>query len=73
MAILRHAPAPFTAPVSGDIDQRLAAIADALNSKASATSPPAWPFIGLRSPDGTMWKISVDNAGAIHSEVVPRP
>ena len=73
MPTLRHAPAPFTAPTSGDIDQRLAAIADALNGKASATSPPAWPFIGLRSPDGTMWKISVDDTGFIHTAAVPRP
>jgi hypothetical protein len=73
MAILRHAPAPFTAPVSGDIDQRLAAIADALNSKASATTPPAWPFIGLRSPNGTMFKVSVNDAGVITTEAVPRP
>jgi hypothetical protein len=72
MPTLRHAPAPFTAPTSGDLEQRLAQIAEALNGKASATTPPAWPFIGLRSADGTMWKISVDNTGAIHSEAVPR-
>jgi phosphoketolase len=72
VATLRHPPAPFVAPVSGDINQRLQQLADAINAKQSATSPPTWPFIGLRSPDGTTWKVSVDNAGTIATEAVPR-
>ena len=31
MAFVRHPPAPFVAPVSGSIEQRLAQIADAIN------------------------------------------
>lgn len=73
MPQLRHPPAPFSVPETGDINQRLSAIAEALNGKASATTPPAWPFIGIRSPNGTMWKISVDDAGVISTAPVPRP
>jgi hypothetical protein len=73
MAVLRHPPAPFTAPVSGSIEQRLAAVADALNRKADVNGAAVFPFIGLRSPDGSTWKLSVDNAGTLQTEVVPRP
>jgi len=68
-----HPPAPFTAPVSGNLEQRLAAIADALNRKqdAGGTST-AFPFIGMVSPNGTTWRLSVDDAGTVVTEMVPR-
>ena len=72
VAHLRHPAAPFTAPISGDIDQRLAEVAGAINRKADANGATVFPFIGLRSPDGSTWKISVDATGALHTEQVPR-
>jgi hypothetical protein len=71
-ATLRHPAAPFVAPLSGDINQRLAQIADALNRKADANGATVFPFIGLTSPNGTTWKISIDDTGALHFDAVPR-
>ena len=69
-----YAPAPFTVPQSGTIDERLAAIAQELNRKVNAgTAGPAYTFIGLRSPDGTTYRVSVDDAGVLHTEATPRP
>jgi hypothetical protein len=73
VARMYHPPAPFSAPLNGDIDQRLAEMANAINGKASATVPTAFKFLGLISPNGTTWKISIDDAGALHTEAVPRP
>jgi hypothetical protein len=72
VAHLRHPAAPFVAPLSGDINQRLAQVADALNRKADANGATVFPYIGLSAPDGSTWKLSVDNAGAVHTEQVPR-
>jgi hypothetical protein len=73
MARPYHPPAPFTAPVSGNIEQRLAAIADAINRKLDAGgSNTAFPFIGMQSPNGTTWRLSVDDTGAVVTVMVPR-
>jgi hypothetical protein len=70
---VRHPAAPFTVPVNGDIDQRLAAIATELNKKANAgIAGPAYHFLGLIAPDGGNWRVYVDNAGVLHTELVPR-
>ena len=69
---LARPPAPFSAPVSGTIDQKLAEIAQAINGKVSSTHPPAYKFMGLISPNGTLWRITVDDAGALHTSVVER-
>ena len=42
-ATLRHPAAPFVAPLSGDINQRLAQVADALNRKADANGATVFP------------------------------
>ena len=73
MATLFHPPAPFTAPTGGDLDVRLAAIANAINGKASATVAPAYHFLGLIDPSGQTWRVSIDTAGVLHTELVPRP
>jgi hypothetical protein len=68
-----RAPAPFTVPASGDLDQRLAAIATELNKKANAgLAGPAYQFIGLISPDGSTWRITVSDTGTILTQQVPR-
>ena len=69
---LRHPAAPFIAPVSGDINQRFAQVAAAINQKADANSASVFPFIGLTSPNGTTFKVTVDDTGAISTEAVPR-
>jgi hypothetical protein len=72
VAHLRHPAAPFVAPLSGDINQRLAQVADALNRKADANGATVFPYIGLTAPDGSTWKITVDTSGVLHTEQVPR-
>jgi hypothetical protein len=70
---VRHPAAPFTVPQGGDIDQRFAAIATELNKKANAgIAGPAYAFLGLLSPNGTAFRLTVDDAGVLHTEAVPR-
>jgi hypothetical protein len=67
-----YAPAPFIAPVSGSLEQRLAAIANAINRKADVTATPSFGAIVLRAPDGSSWNVSVDVTGAlVTAQVVP--
>ena len=67
-------PAPFQAPTAGSIDERLSIIAAEINRKANAgLAGPSYSFLGLRSPDGTNWRVTVDDAGVIHTEATPRP
>jgi hypothetical protein len=68
-----HPPAPFSAPVSGTIDQRLADMAAAINKKADAgVQGPAFHFLALIAPDGTTWRVLVNTAGVLSTELVPR-
>ena len=65
------APAPFVAPVSGNIDQRLAQIADALNQKADRNTP-VFYWVRLVSPSGALFALSVDDLGNLHTTAVLR-
>ena len=66
-------PAPFTVPANGSIDERFAAIASAINRKADAgVQGPAFHFLALIAPDGSSWRVTIDDAGAIQTEQVPR-
>ena len=47
-------------------------MADAINRKADANGATIFPMIGLRSPDGTTWKLSIDDTGTLHTEAVQR-
>jgi len=70
---LSRPPAPFQAPTAGSIDERLAIMAQEINRKANAgLAGPSYAFLGLRSPDGTNWRVTVDDAGVIHTEATPR-
>jgi hypothetical protein len=60
-----QAPAPFVAPQSGDINQRFALVAAAINGKAPSTTTPAFDSIVLRAPDGSNWIVSVNASGAL--------
>jgi hypothetical protein len=60
-----QAPAPFVAPQSGDINQRFALVAAAINGKAPSTTTPAFDSIVLRAPDGSNWVVSVNASGAL--------
>ena len=69
---LSRAPQPFIAPTNGTIDERLAVMAQEINRKANAGhAGPAYHFLGLISPNGTTWRVSVNDAGAIVTEAAP--
>lgn len=65
-------PAPFAAPTSGTIEERLAQVANAINRKADASGTPTFGWIRLIAPDGTVWAVSVDINGALHTTQVLR-
>ena len=66
-------PAPFTVPANGSIDERFAAIASAINRKQDAgIASSAFHFIGLVDDTGQTWRLTVDAAGSLHTELVPR-
>ena len=71
-AVTNRAPAPFIAPSTGDIDQRLHQIANAINRKADVTTQPTYAAVLLMAPNGTVWRLSVDNTGALSTTAVPR-
>jgi hypothetical protein len=54
------------------MDQRLAMVADALSRKADATSIPTYNAVMLIAPNGSAWRLSVDNTGALSTAAVPR-
>ena len=68
----RVAPAGFIAPMAGSIDQRFAAVADAINRKADRNATATFEWIRLVSPDGATWAVSVDNAGVLRTTKVLR-
>ena len=68
-----HPPPPFTAPMNGTIDERLSAIALAINRKADqGIQGTAFHFLALIDPSGQTWRIEIDTAGVLHTTVVPR-
>jgi hypothetical protein len=64
--------APFIAPASGTIDQRLAQVATAINKKADAATEPAYSAVLLIAPDRSVWRLSVDPTGALSTAQVTR-
>ena len=66
----RFPAAPFTAPVGGDIDQRLAQVAQAINRKADSTAEPTFAAILFTASDGSTWRLRISPAGATVIEQV---
>jgi hypothetical protein len=70
---MAYAPvAPFTAPFSGSDDQKFAMVAEAISRKADATTQPTYSAVLLIAPNGSAWRLSVDNTGALSTAAVPR-
>lgn len=65
-------PAPFVAPISGDIDQKLAQVAAAINRKADEQGTPTFAWVKLMAPGGKVYAISVDDIGNLHTTEVLR-
>jgi hypothetical protein len=70
MVMRPHPPAPFSPPVSGDIDQRLAQIVQMVNQKADATVTPAYHSLALIDETGQTWRLRVFPDGTLHTDLV---
>jgi hypothetical protein len=64
---MAHPPAPFVAPVSGTLEQRLAQIADAINSKASTGAVASFTTVAIGGVGGPTWT----SGTAVPSAVAP--
>ena len=65
-------PGPFVAPISGDINQRLTQIAAAINTKVDREGTPTFAWIKLIAPGGSVYALSVDDNGNLHTTQVLR-
>jgi hypothetical protein len=72
MARPPRAPATIAVPLVGTLDQRLGALADAINRKPDATLEPTYNAILLRAPDGSTWRVTLTNSGTFTTSQVPR-
>jgi len=69
--VKRYRPAaPFIAPLSGDVDQRLAQLAQAISRKADETSVPTYARVILVAPGGSRWSLVVNDSGVLATEQV---
>ena len=72
MPTLRAPPAPFVAPVGGDIDQRLSQIVSMINSLQATNVSPTFDHITLRDELGRTWALYMQSNGQIRTELVAR-
>lgn len=63
----RRPAAPFVAPSSGSIEERLAAIAQEINRKADRVTIPAVTAIEMTSEAGTPYLVYVDAQGNLRT------
>ena len=71
MTVARYQHAqPFLSPTAGTVDERLGMLADAVNRKADSNSSPVFVSLVLISPNRTRWLVTVDDAGALHTEQI---
>lgn len=74
MAMLVRRP-PAILPLrltGGTIADQLQVLTEAINGKADIQGEPAFNAILLRSPDGTTWRVTVDDAGLLLAEAMTR-
>lgn len=67
---LRHPPAPYVAPQIGTVEERLADIARAINTKADRVGIPNVTAIQMTSETGLPFLIYVDATGTLRCEPV---
>lgn len=71
-APVRHAPAPFATPLSGDLDQRLAQIVGYINSMRSIVTTPTFDHIAMTDELGQTWLLYMQSNGSLRSVLVTR-
>lgn len=62
--------APVAVPTGGSLDQRLNLLADSVSRKAEINTAPAFIAVILAAPNGTQFRITVDNNGQLVTENV---
>jgi hypothetical protein len=64
--------APFVAPASGPIDQRLSQLAAAVSRKADQTTQPVYNSVILIAPNGAPWRVAVSDTGVLSVTAMAR-
>jgi len=63
-------PTPVRIPLTGSLESRVRTLADAVSRKADSTAQPMFSAVLLQAPGGAVWKVTVDDAGALQTAVV---
>ena len=65
-------PAPVLPSLFGSIPDQMRQLAEAISRKADVTSEPVYSAVLLLAPDGTTYRVTVDDSGALSTSVVTR-
>jgi 5,10-methenyltetrahydromethanopterin hydrogenase len=65
-------PAPFSPTLTGNPRDQMRQLADAISRKADATLEPVYSSVQLIAPGGAVYRVSVDDDGALSAVVVAR-
>jgi len=65
-------PAPFSAQLSGNLQDQVRQVADALSRKADQTLEPVYNAVLLMAPGGAVYRVTVDDTGLLTTAAVPR-
>jgi hypothetical protein len=67
------APPPrVVVPTTGSLEARVRVLATVVDKKADQTTQPMFNSVLLQAPGGAVWRVSVNDAGALQTAVVPR-
>lgn len=70
--LVRRPPGITPAQLAGSVAQQVQVLADAINAKADIGGEPPFSAVLLRSPDGTTWRVTVDDLGTLLTEAMTR-
>ena len=69
---MRAPVAPTIPALVGSVPNQLRVLADAVSRKADVTSEPFYSAVMLQAPDGSVWRVAIDDTGALITAQVPR-
>jgi hypothetical protein len=59
-------------PTAGPLEARVRVLAQVVSNKADKTAQPMFNAVLLQAPGGAVWRVSVDDTGALQTVVVSR-
>jgi hypothetical protein len=65
-------PTTVTLPTTGSLESRVRALAEVVSRKADQTAQPMFNSVMLQAPGGVVYRVAVDDAGALVTSVVTR-